>query len=137
MIGMLRGTIEYVGDGMIVLDVGGVGYRVYTNITECGVWGQNGIKVEVCISPVTRDGDAKLYGFCSYKDVALFERLIRCDGVGPKTAQRIVEHITFGGGIEELGPQLEWLSGVPGVGPKTSAKLKPVLLKIFTQKKVA
>lgn len=137
MIGMLCGTIEHVGDGMIIVLVNGVGYRIHTNITECGVWCQNGIEVEVCVSTVAKDGGTKLYGFCSYKDVALFEKLIRCDGVGPKTAQRIVEHITFGGGVDSIGSSLDWLSDVPGVGPKTAGKLKPVLSKIFTQKKVA
>src|SRR5579872_4253530 len=86
MIALLKGILVYRSDPYIVLDVHGVGYKVYAsgevlaNLTEIGK------EYSINTYTLVREDALELFGFMSPEDLTLFEQLIGVSGVGPKTA---------------------------------------------------
>ncbi len=85
MIGMLRGTIALKNAPSLILDVSGVGYKVFVPhslLTNSSV----GDSLTLYIHTYVRDDALELYGFLSGEDLKLFEMLISVSGVGCKSA---------------------------------------------------
>ena len=89
MIARLRGRpVAYDADGL-VLDVGGVGYRVLaTQSAVAKAEGRDEVVVETHLH--VREDALQLYGFATADERALFEQLLAVTGVGPKVALSIV-----------------------------------------------
>jgi len=85
MIGMLRGTVALKNAPSIILDVSGVGYKVFVPnsvLTASGV----GDNLSIYTHTYVRDDALELYGFVSNEDLKLFQMLISVSGVGCKSA---------------------------------------------------
>lgn len=81
----IRGNLEMLGDDYIVIDVQGIGYKIFTS--------QNSIKnLEINTDTrafthlVVKEDDLLLYGFSSKEELKIFKQLISVSGVGPKAA---------------------------------------------------
>ncbi len=85
MIYYLKGKITIKEKDFIVLDVNGVGYKVFVDLNN------NDFKEETTIYCFMQknDKDIKLFGFKEKENLELFEKLMKISGVGPKTALRI------------------------------------------------
>ncbi len=122
MISMLTGTIVHHGIGFLILRVAGVGYRL--TLPESIAHGLSG-EITLYTHHVTRDDGPELFGFTTMAGLELCAKLCDVNGVGPKIAQKIV----YGGrSIEEVIEKVtkgdvEFLSGIPGVGKKTAQKI--------------
>ncbi len=122
MISMLTGTVAHHGVGFVILNVHGVGYNV--TIPEAVAHGLSG-EITLFTHHVTRDDGPELFGFTTLHGLELCAKLCDVNGVGPKIAQKIV----YGGrSIEEVIEKVtmgnvEFLSGIPGVGKKTAQKI--------------
>lgn len=124
MIGFLRGRLVQRGRGEILLDVGGVGYRVAMP-TRC-LAGLPGVGEEVVVHAHlhVREDALSLYGFPSFEERELFESLLGANGVGPKLALTILSVFP----PEELrravaSSDRDALCLVPGIGAKTATRL--------------
>lgn len=111
------------GDGYVVVDVGGVGFRVRTtqNLTEHATPGKT---IELQTHMVVRENEISLYGFQSTEEVDLFGVLINVSGIGPRTALSILSAFspeTLRGVISQ-GDVLA-LTRIPGIGRKTAQRL--------------
>lgn len=128
MISYLRGQIrskkimpkKY---GVIVMDVGGVGYRLYvlSRVVETLVIGR---ETEMNVYTQVAEGVLDLYGFGAIAELDFFELLIGISGIGPKSALDILEKAK----IEDLRQAAqtnnhELLSKISGIGPKTAKKV--------------
>jgi len=121
MIGYLKGIIVASSVKSIVLEVGGVGYRVGVNakITDkkkgsaCTLW---------IHSHQTSDA-ITLFGFVEESDLRFFELLTSVNGVGPKTALEILEQPRSA--IEQMivANDAKALGRTPGIGAKTAARI--------------
>jgi Holliday junction DNA helicase RuvA len=122
MISSLTGTISYHGLGYVIIDVAGVGYRV--TLPEHIAHGLSGC-ITIFTHDAQRDDGRELFGFTHIKGLELCWRLIEVSGVGPKMAQKII----YGArDIDEAAQKIdtgdvEFLSGIPGVGKKTAQKI--------------
>lgn len=125
MIGWLRGrVVDRHPDGELVVDVGGVGYRVSVPAPLLASAGGPGTEIELHVHTHVRDDAIVLYGFGSTADRATFEALLGAHGVGPALALSV---------LATLGPvalsravlddDVDALCAVPGVGRKTAARL--------------
>ncbi len=86
MIGLLRGTIIHRFDPNIIIDVNGVGYKVFASH---GVLSQSTTPEQIItIYTYThvREDTLELFGFLTHPDLLLFEQLLSVSGIGPKTA---------------------------------------------------
>lgn len=124
-----------------VVDVQGIGYKLYIPINLFGKLPEIGERAFFYVSWVVRELSQTLYGFTTKEERDLFELLMTFSGIGPKLALAIVGHFSPGD-LEEavrMG-NFRALSQVPGVGKKTAERLMVDLkgkLKIFPQSQMA
>ncbi len=91
MIAELRGTILRIGRGFIVLDVGGIGYRVsVTGDALATLRGSVGEAAHLLTHLAVRENAHDLYGFLREEELNFFELLITISGIGPKTALAVL-----------------------------------------------
>jgi len=132
MIAKLTGKIEYSKDNWIIVDVSGVGYKVFlTDFTLGKIAGStNG---SFFIYTYVREDILALYGFINAEEKEMFELLISISGIGPKAALGILsvaDPISIRTAILNNDPSI--LTRVSGVGKKTAER---VILEL--QNKVA
>lgn len=124
MIGSLRGRLASKSPQELLVDVGGVGYRVHVPLSTFYGVGDPGAEVSLLIHTHVRDDALLLFGFLTSQEEMLFQRLIGVSGVGPKLAINILSGIEVG----ELASALRTgdvmrLTRIPGVGKKTAERL--------------
>lgn len=122
MIAHLSGTILRKDNMSIVLDVSGVGYKVFT--TGNTIQALTGDTADLWIHNAIRETANDLYGFLSHEELLFFELLITISGIGPKTALGILNVAT----IETirhavLSENTSHLVKVSGIGKKNAEKI--------------
>jgi len=123
MIAHLRGTIDRYTADSLVLDVNGVGYRVFTStntLTEVGV----GEIVRLYTHTYVREDTLALYGFLGEDELRMFELLLSVSGVGPKAALALVSAIqppSFS--IAILTEDVDKLTKAQGIGKKGAQRI--------------
>ena len=125
MIGSLRGTLlDRTPTGEVLVEVGGVGYRVTCAATTVGTVGELGAPVFLHVHTHVREDALVLYGFPTADERACFEALLGTHGVGPSLALAILSAHTPGSLRRALATDdVDALTMVPGVGTKTAARL--------------
>jgi Holliday junction DNA helicase RuvA len=125
VIGSLRGTLlDRSATGEVLVEVGGVGYRVTCSAATVGTVGELGAPVFLHIHTHVRDDAIVLYGFPSRDERACFEALLGAHGVGPALALAILSaHSPSSLRRALAGDDVDALTMVPGVGKKTAARL--------------
>jgi len=124
MIASLRGQIKAVGEGQVIIDVGGVGYLVHVagrTLEQLPAVGQT---VELYTHLVVRENDVALYGFTNHEESSLFVTLMTASGVGPRTAMAALATLapeTLRSAI--VRGDADALMRIPGVGRKTAQRL--------------
>ena len=138
MIGLLRGQLVKRDPAHVIVEVNGVGYRVFVPLST--YYRLPDERTEVLLHTVTylREDALHLYGFITERERALFDLLRGVTGIGPRLAINILSGIT----AEELAAaigraDLVRLSAIPGVGRKTSERivleLKEKILPLLEQ----
>lgn len=124
MIATLEGILEYRGNDSIIINVGGIGFRVYVSSSTLSQLGAVKGKVSLYTHLHVREDNISLYGFASSEELALFKNLISVSGIGSKSAlailsalnpEQLVMAITSG--------DIDLLSQAPGVGKKMASRL--------------
>lgn len=91
MIGKLTGTLSGSGiDGMVLVEVGGVGYCVRTPLLALDILKNSGSEVSLFIHTTVREDALDLYGFPTEEELHFFKQLMSVSGIGPKTALGIL-----------------------------------------------
>jgi Holliday junction DNA helicase RuvA len=124
MITSLRGRLDSVGADYVIIDVGGVGFRVFMAASVSGSLGRSGEEVKIYTHLHVREDILALYGFTTPDELRLFETLLTVSGIGPKIGMGMlaamnVEQLT--GAIASGNSDL--LTSVPGIGKKTASRL--------------
>lgn len=124
MIGQLRGTLVRREPAQVVVEVNGVGYRVFIPLSTYYRLAEEGAEVLLHVATHLREDAFHLYGFLTEHERELFDLLRGVSGIGPRLAVNILSGIT----AEELIPaiargDLLRLSAVPGVGRKTAERI--------------
>ena len=117
----LNGNIAIVKPDFIVVDVNGVGYKVFSPSPYAY---QEGQKVRVFIEQIVRDTGVTLYGFQTEDDKGLFLKLLSVSGIGPKSALAIMaaeDSNSLAEAIEQ--GEVKYLTRFPGVGKKTASQI--------------
>lgn len=123
MIGRLEGRLHRVAPGAVLVDVGGVGYRVATTLRDFDRL-TDGERAVFWIHTQVRDDAIVLFGFADRQELDAFEKLISVAGVGPRTALGVLSALT----AAELARAVErgdaaLLQRSPGVGRKTAERI--------------
>jgi Holliday junction DNA helicase RuvA len=124
MIATLAGTLEYRGHDSVIINVGGVGFRVYVSSSTSSQLGAVKGRVSVYTHLHVREDSISLYGFASSEELTLFRSLISVSGIGAKLAltvlsalnpEQLVMAITSG--------DIDLLSQTPGIGKRIASRL--------------
>ena len=123
MIAILRGEISQIEDSALIIEVGGVGLRVFAP-APLRTRAKVGEVIFLFTHLVVREDALTLYGFESQADRDLFNMLLGVDGVGPKMALSVLSTMTLDAVQRAVfAEEAELLSRVPGVGKKTAQKI--------------
>ncbi|HVT42259.1 MAG TPA: Holliday junction branch migration protein RuvA, partial [Acidimicrobiales bacterium] len=131
MIGLLRGRVVLrSGEGEVILDVGGVGYRVTVTpatalaLVSTGPAASAEGEATLYVHTHVREDAIVLYGFAHDDERRCFEVLLNSHGVGPALALAIMAILSPAAlSTAVLEDDLDTLCSVPGVGRKTAARL--------------
>lgn len=123
MIAKLTGKLDFLRDSYAVVNVGGVGYKVFVTAHTFGtVAGQS--SVEFYTHTYVREDTLSLYGFLTLDELEMFEMLITISGIGPKAAMGILtiaDPNTVRTAV--LNEDASLLTRVSGVGKKTAQRV--------------
>ena len=123
MIATLRGEITQIEETALIIEVGGVGLRVFAP-APLRMRLKVGEAAFLFTHLVVREDALTLYGFESQADRDLFIMLLGVDGVGPKVALSVLSTMTLDSIQRAIfADEAELLSRVPGVGKKTAQKI--------------
>lgn len=125
MISSLRGTILSLSPpDSLVVEVGGVGFKVYTPASVLEALDGVGRTVSLHTHLVVREDALTLYGFASEEQRALFELLLGVNGVGPRLAVGVLSALSpevLRRAVAQEQPEV--FDRVPGVGKRTAEKI--------------
>lgn len=125
MLANIRGKVIWTSNKYLVIETGGLGYKVFATSDVLESQKQNKNEVSLFLYQVVRDDTSDLYGFLSREDLDFFELLINTvSGVGPKSALGILnvspvsslKHAIVSGDIAHL-------TKVSGIGKKLAEKI--------------
>lgn len=124
MFAYLKGVLTKKMADCIVLETGGVGYRIYTAPTPLYYQNEAGKEVKVYTHLNVREDKLTLYGFFSEEELKMFEQLITVSGVGPKAALALVGHIPPSRfALAVLTDDADLFVKAPGIGKKTAQRI--------------
>ncbi|MBI4091365.1 Holliday junction branch migration protein RuvA, partial [candidate division WWE3 bacterium] len=107
----------------IVVDVGGVGYKVYIHAGLINGYRINDI-IELDIHTYVREDKINLYGFDEARELNLFQKLIEVSGVGPKSAIQIMNSLPAADIINSIqNASVDSLTKASGIGKKLAYKI--------------
>lgn len=125
MIGWIKGTVEAVLPGKIIIENHGIGYVLYVPDTSAAML-KSGTKeiVTVYTVMVVREDDISLYGFASQSELSMFNMLTSVNGVGAKAALAILSVLT----VEEISKAILFedaatITRAQGVGKKIAQRI--------------
>ncbi|WP_297967468.1 Holliday junction branch migration protein RuvA [uncultured Anaerovibrio sp.] len=123
MIGFLKGKVEYIFIDYCLLNVGGVGYRVFVSNNTRAVLKQ-GQEAMLFTHLSVREDAMQLYGFSNQEEYTLFQLLIAINGIGPKVAMGIIGAITPDGLAQAIqNKSVKALTALPGIGKKSAERM--------------
>jgi len=129
MIGSLRGTVldrltRTDHQAELLVEVGGVGYRVTVPARPADGHGEIGSLTFLYVHTHVREDAIVLYGFGSREERDCFEILLSAHGVGPSVAVSMLSVLSpYALGRAVLSDDTDALTVVPGIGKKTAARL--------------
>jgi Holliday junction DNA helicase RuvA len=124
MIGKLSGILDNIGEDHIIIDVGGVGYRVHCSSRTMDNLGQKGEALSMVIETHVRETEIKLFGFASELERDWFNLLQSVQGVGAKVALAIQSTLSANDLASAIALQdKNMVTRAPGVGPKVGQRI--------------
>lgn len=124
MIALLTGTVAHKAPDTVILDVGGVGYRVQIPFSTYFELPEPGAACTLHVHTHVKEDAIHLFGFRSAQEKQCFQLLLSVSGVGPKLARDILSNIQPPELAAALANgNLTRLSAIPGIGKKTAERL--------------
>ena len=124
MIATLHGKLQSRTDDSLIVNVGGVGFRVRAPSGTIASLGAAGSDVMLYTHLHVREDDLSLYGFATEDELRLFELLLTVSGIGPKVGMGVLSSAPADTLRVAIGQgNLDALTALPGIGKKTAQRL--------------
>ena len=124
MLAYIKGKLEMKMTGYVVIDVGGLGYKVFMSEVGIEKLGRIGETVKVHTYYKVREDDISIFGFNTLEELKMFELLIGVSGVGAKTALTMLatcEPSEFA--LAVISEDVKALTQIPGIGAKSAQRI--------------
>ncbi len=123
MIGKLKGIVDSIYEEYLILDVNGVGYRVFCSVKTLSTLSLQD-NISLCIQTIVREDAIILFGFLNDYEKLWFETLCKINGIGNKMALKIMGALT----IDEIllaidSEDSKAFCRAPGVGQKIASRI--------------
>ena len=123
MIGKLKGIVDSIYDEYLILDVNGVGYRVFCSskiLSNIEI----GSALSLTIQTIVREDAIMLFGFLNDYEKTWFETLCKVNGIGNKMALKIMGALTIDEILMAIDSQdSKMFCRAPGVGQKIASRI--------------
>ena len=124
MLAYIKGKLEMKMTGYVVIDINGLGYKVY--MSEAGIenLGKIGEIVKVHTYYRVREDDISIYGFNTLEELKMFELLVGVSGIGAKTALSMLTVCSPSEfALAVVAEDIKTLTKIPGIGPKSAKRI--------------
>lgn len=124
MIGYIRGSIEEIEEWGLVIDRGGMGFRIFMPGALLAQQVRIGDEVKIFTYLHVKEDAMQLYGFFTKDDLEVFKLLLNVNGIGPKAALGVLSGLTADElRFAVLSDDAATIAKAPGIGKKTAQKL--------------
>lgn len=124
MIGSIKGNITHKTDKFLIIETGGVGYKVAVSPDALSRTSQTSNEISLWIHTHVREDAIDLYGFLDYAELEFFEMLINVSGIGPRGALTILGVASIETLKRAIGTgDTSYLTKISGIGKKTAGKI--------------
>ena len=124
MLAYIKGSLEMKYKNYIVIDVGGLGYKIFMAENAINSIGEIGNTIKVFTYYRVREDDISIFGFKTQEELRMFELLLSVSGVGAKSALVMlscIEPSDFA--IAVISNNVKLLTQVPGIGTKSAQRI--------------
>ena len=124
MFAYIKGSLEMKSKNYIVIDVGGLGYKIFMSETAINEIGEIGENIKVFTYYRVREDDISIFGFRTQEELRMFELLLSVSGVGAKSALAMlscIEPSDFA--IAVISDNIKLLTQIPGIGTKSAQRI--------------
>lgn len=124
MLAYIKGELTMKQTEYIVIEVGGLGYKVFMSAIAIDQIGKIGDMVKVYTYYRVKEDDISIFGFNTFEELRMFELLISVSGVGAKTAVTMlgsIEPSAFA--IAVIQNDISTLKQIPGIGLKSAQRI--------------
>lgn len=124
MFAYIKGSLEMKSNGYIVIDINGLGYKIFMSQNNIDTIGDLHDIIKVFTYVRVREDDISIYGFKTQEELKMFELLISVSGVGAKSALIMlscIEPSDFA--IAVISNNVKVLTKVPGIGNKSAQRI--------------
>ena len=124
MISYIKGKLEAKNLDNVIVEIGGIGHKIFMSATSMDRLGEVGTEVKVHTYMRVREDDISLYGFCTNEELKMFEQLLGVSGVGAKVALSILANISPSSfALAIITGDLNTLKSLPGIGAKSAQRM--------------
>ena len=124
MFSYIKGNLEIKTKGYIVIDVNGIGYKIFMSEPAIEKLGDLGKNVKVYTYLKVREDEMSLYGFNTNEELRMFELLLSVSGVGAKSAINILSNIEPSSfALAVITNDVNKIKSLPGIGPKSAQRI--------------
>ena len=124
MFSYIKGTLEVKSLNYIVVDVNGIGFKIFMSQSAIQRLGETGTTVKIYTYMNVKEDELSLYGFITNEELRMFELLIGVSGVGAKSAITMLSSITPSKfALAVISNDVKTLTKIPGIGPKSAQRI--------------
>ena len=124
MFAYIKGSLEQKSNNFVIIDVSGIGYKIFMPSNSIEKLGNIGDIVKVHTYYYVREDNISLYGFSTNEELRMFELLISVSGIGAKSAIATLSEVSPSSfAISTITNDVSKLTKIPGIGKKTAERL--------------
>lgn len=124
MFAYIKGILSMKFNNYIIIEAGGIGYKIFMTQTAIQQIGNIGDNIKVHTYYYVREDNINLYGFITNEELKMFELLLSVSGIGAKSAIITLSNITPSSfALAVITNNTSKLVKIPGIGAKTAARI--------------
>ena len=124
MFAYIKGSLEMKFKNYLVIDVGGLGYKIFMSENAINTIGEIGDIIKVFTYYRVREDDVSIFGFKTQEELRMFELLLSVSGVGAKSALVMLSCIQPSEfAIAVISNDVKVLTQIPGIGAKSAQRI--------------
>ena len=124
MYAYIKGSLEVKTKGYVVIDVSGIGYKIFMSETAIEKLGEIGQVIKIHTYLKVREDDMSLYGFNTNEELRMFELLLSVSGIGAKSAISILSNIIPSSfALAVITNDVAKIKALTSIGPKSAQRI--------------